>query len=59
MMSWEDAYDFIWKHGIATIEELNIACHFGGCRKETMDEVVFYKTGFRAVEDLIEEEEGE
>lgn len=58
-MSWEEAYDYIRENEIATVEELGMACHFGGCRKETMDEVVFYKTGFRTVEDLMEEGEGE
>lgn len=52
---------FMWDNmvelGIATSEELGLACALCGTSEETMRRVLYIRTGNRSIESLWEEEE--
>lgn len=52
---------FLWDNmtelGIATDEELNLACALCGITEETLKRVLYIKTGYRSLEQMWEEEE--
>ena len=58
-MEWEEMYDLLLEYGVASEEELSIACVIGGCNEETMERVLFYKTGWHTFEGWMGEVEGE
>ena len=47
-MNWEEMYDILNEYGVASEDELAIACAIGGCNEETMERVLFYKTGWHS-----------
>lgn len=49
-MEWQEMYDLLLEYGVTTEEGLSIACAVGGCNEETMERVLFYKTGWRTFE---------
>lgn len=52
---------FLWDNmtelGIATNEELGLACALCGTTEETLKRVLYIKTGYRSIEQILEEEE--
>lgn len=52
---WDDMVEF----GIATETEIGIACHFNGRTLETLEDLLFYKTGCRDIASVLGEEEEE
>ena len=59
-MTIEEAYDYLTENGIATEDELNLVTGIAGYNFETLEEVLFYRTGereFPGDEDENEEEE--
>lgn len=52
--TWENYYDYMIETGIASEEELSMALHFGGCNLETMQEALFYLTGYHSLDDYLE-----
>ena len=52
---------FLWDNmtelGIATDEELNLACALCGITEETLKRVLYIRTGYRSLEQMWEEEE--
>ena len=57
-MSIDGACDYIIGHGIATEEELQLIAHINGYSIETLDSVVYARTGFNTVEQFYNEEQG-
>ena len=58
-----DAYerlDMIWQYllsnDIATNEELQLITDINGYKEETLNDVLYARTGYRNIEQLIEEE---
>lgn len=49
-MEWQEMYDLLLEYDVVTEGELGIACAIGGCNEETMERVLFYKTGWRSFE---------
>ena len=51
---------FLWDNmtelGIATNEELGLACALCGTTEETLKSVLYIRTGYRSSEQLLEEE---
>ena len=51
---------FLWDNmtelGIATDEELRLACALCGTTEETLKRVLYIKTGYRSIEQILEEE---
>ena len=52
---------FLWDNmtelGIATSEELGLACALCGTTEETLKSVLYIRTGYRSIEQMWEEEE--
>lgn len=49
-------WDFLVEHKIATDDELSLACGLLGESVNTLDSVIFYKTGYRDFNQLYEYE---
>ena len=51
---------FLWDNmtelGIATNEELRLACALCGITEETLKSVLYIRTGYRNIEQILEEE---
>ena len=51
---------FLWDNmtelGIATNEELSLACALCGTTEETLKSVLYIRTGYRSIEQMWEEE---
>ena len=51
---------FLWDNmtelGIATNEELGLACALCGTTEETLKSVLYIRAGYRSIEQLLEEE---
>ena len=58
-MDTNEAWDYILDLGIATKEELELITHINGFNIDSLDSVVYVRTGFNTVEQLKEEEEEE
>lgn len=50
-MNFEDLYAALLTWGIATEEELQLVCGISGARLETLEDVLYYRTGYRTWED--------
>lgn len=46
-------YDAIIDYDIASPDEIGVACHFGGRMVETLNELIYFKTGYQDIEDFI------
>ena len=58
----ETIWDVIVSYDIATNEELSLACDLCGTSEETLNKVLYARTGYRDIEQMIEatdEEDGE
>jgi len=52
-MKEEDAYwDFLVEHGIATADELILVTKINGYKTETLDDVLYVRTGYRSRDQL-------
>ncbi len=54
----DGAWDYIIEYGIATQEELQLITHINGYSIETLDSVIYARTGFNTVEQFYNEEQG-
>ena len=52
-MDWQEMYDILNEVLGISEEALEIACAIGGCNEETMERVLFYKTGWRTFEGFL------
>lgn len=56
-MDWQEMYDIL-KDCLGISEEaLELACAIGGCNEETMERILFYKTGWSSFEGWLGEDE--
>ena len=51
-----DIWDAIIEHGIATEEELELVTAINGYNEDTLNDVIYVRTGYRNIEQLLEEE---
>lgn len=49
-MEWQEMYEILLEYEVVSEEALGVACAIGGCNEETMERVLFYKTGWRTFE---------
>lgn len=61
MMTTEQmiTYDQIVEMGIATTEELNLAFNLVGDWNETFNKVIYIRTGYRSLQQMLEAEDEE
>lgn len=50
-----DTYDFIIEYDIATESELTLVCCINGRSVETLNDVIYARTGYRNIEQIKEE----
>ena len=51
-----EIWDAIVEYGIATEEELELVTAINGYNSDTLNDVIFVRTGYRNIEQLLEEE---
>jgi hypothetical protein len=51
-----EIWEYIIEHEIATEEELQLITDINGYKEETLNDVLYARTGYRNIEQLIEEE---
>ena len=51
-----ELWDAIVEHGIATEEELELVTAINGYNEDTLNDVIYVRTGYRNIEQLLEEE---
>lgn len=54
-MDFETMYDLMVEYELATEDEIGVACHFDGRTVEALNELLFYKTGYRDIRDIFAE----
>ena len=52
-----DIWDAIVEHGIATEEELSLVTAIDGYNEDTLNNVIYVRTGYNDIEQLLEEEQ--
>ena len=50
-----DIWDAIIEHGIATEEELELVTAINGYHDDALNDVIFVRTGYRNIEQLLED----
>ena len=50
----ETTYDYIVDNQIATESEIALVCSINGTSKESLNDIIYSKTGYRSVDQLIE-----
>ena len=53
----EEIWDYLLEHGIATEDELQLITDINGWTVETLESVIYSKTGLRNIEQLKQEHE--
>ena len=52
-----ELYDYLIDYSIATEDEIRLVCQIKGDRLETLEEILYARTGYEDLEQLKEEEE--
>lgn len=55
MKNIEDAITFLEEEGIATGEEIDLVTKINGYNLETINDIIYVRTGYRDYEQLLEE----
>jgi hypothetical protein len=53
---YNDLYDYLVDNEIFTEEEIAIAVYFNGESIETLETLLYYRTGYRSLDQILEEE---
>jgi len=48
----DEIWDYLLEYGIATEDELRLITNINGYNKETLEDVIYSKTGLRSLEQL-------
>lgn len=57
-MSTEQMHDYLVECGIATEDEVSLVTSINGYNKESMEDILYSRTGYRDFDQLLEEMEG-
>lgn len=57
IMSTEQMHDYLVECGIATEDEVSLVTSINGYNKESMEDILYSRTGYRDFDQLIEETE--
>jgi hypothetical protein len=58
-MELNDIYDYFINHGIATEDEIDLVTAINGYNEETLNDILYVKTGYRDMEQYLEYEDEE
>ena len=53
--SVDEAYDILVGYEIATEDEIRLVCSINGYNIETMEDILYVRTGYRSFDQLLEE----
>ena len=53
----EELYDYLIDYDIATEEEIGLVCSINGTNLESLESILYVRTGYRSLEQLGEMEE--
>lgn len=53
-MNRNEIYDYLIENQIATQGELDLITNINGFNEETLNDVIYSKTGYRSIEQLLE-----
>lgn len=57
MRTVEEIWDILVEHNIATTEELELVTQINGYSKQSLDDVIYARTGYRDIEQYLDEDE--
>ena len=52
MMSFDDMYNKLIELNIATEEEIDLVCYINGYAIDTLNDILYARTGYRELEDV-------
>ena len=53
----EELYDYLVEFDIATEKEIGLVCSINGTNLESLESILYVRTGYRSLEQLVEMEE--
>lgn len=56
-MDLDEIIDYIIENDIATQEEVNLVTGINGYSEETVNDIIFYRTGYQDIEQYLESED--
>ena len=57
MNKTDEIYDYLIDYGIATEEEISLVCSINGTNEDSLNSILYSRTGYRDIEQIKEEEE--
>lgn len=45
-MTYEEKYNYLAEHNIATEDEIDLVCRINGCTEEQLENILFIRTGY-------------
>lgn len=54
-----NVWDTMVEYGIATSEEIGLVVALNGCRMDVLNDIIFVRTGYRTLEQYLDEGEDE
>ena len=54
-MTNDEFFDFLVEYGIATEEEIRLVTSINGYNEETLNDILYVRTGNRSIEQFLEE----
>ena len=55
----DEIYDYLIDYGIATEEEISLVCSINGTNEDSLNSILYSRTGYRDIEQIKEEEEND
>ena len=57
MNKTDEIYDYLIDYGIATEKEISLVCSINGTNEDSLNSILYSRTGYRDIEQIKEEEE--
>ena len=55
----DEIYDYLIDYGIATEKEISLVCSINGTNEDSLNSILYSRTGYRDIEQIKEEEEND
>ncbi len=57
MNTTDEIYDYLIDYGIATEKEISLVCSINGTNEDSLNSILYSRTGYRDIEQIKEEED--
>ena len=57
MNKTDEIYDYLIDYGIATEKEISLVCSINGTNEDSLNSILYSRTGYRDIEQIKEEED--